>query len=65
MAASSRKGQRLAVLFALGCLLFNYPLMALFERPEIVFGVPLFYAYLFGAWLVLIVLAAWVVGRAP
>ena len=64
MAAASRRGPRLAALFALGGLLFNYPLLALFDRPMLVAGVPLVYAYLFGAWALLIGLAAWVVRRA-
>ena len=61
MAASSRKGPRLAAIFMLGVLLFNYPLLAVFARPERVLGVPLLYAYLFGAWALLIALAAWIV----
>jgi hypothetical protein len=64
MAAMSRKGPRLAALFALGCLLFNYPLLAVFDRQAMVWGVPLVYAYLFGAWALLIALAAWAVRRA-
>jgi len=64
MAATSRRGPRLAALFALGCLLFNYPLLAVFDRPVLVAGIPVVYAYLFGAWAVLIALAAWVVRRA-
>ena len=64
MAASRRRGQRLAALFALGFLLFNYPMVAVFDRPAMVLGVPLIYAYLFGAWALLIALAAWVV-RGP
>jgi hypothetical protein len=64
MAASRRRGQRLAALFALGVLLFNYPMVALFDRPAMVLGVPLLYAYLFGAWALLIALAAWAVGAA-
>jgi hypothetical protein len=64
MAAMSRRGPRLAALFALGCLLFNYPLLAVFDRPVLVAGIPVVYAYLFGAWGLLIALAAWVVRRA-
>ena len=63
MAATSRRGPRLAALFALGCLLFNYPLLAVFDRPVLVAGIPLVYAYLFGAWAALIALAAWVMRR--
>jgi hypothetical protein len=50
-------------LFMLGCLLFNYPLLELFERPVRVLGVPLIYAYLFGAWALLIAGAAWIARR--
>ena len=64
MAAPSRRGQRLAGLFALGCLLFNYPLIELFNRPTMVFGVPLLYAYLFCAWAALIALVVAIVERS-
>jgi predicted permease len=50
--------QRLAALFLLGCVLFNYPLLALFNRASEVLGIPLLYAFIFGAWLLLIVLMA-------
>ena len=63
MAASSRKGQRLGAIFVLGVLLFNYPLLAVFDRADRVFGIPLLYADLFTAWALLIALAAWVVAR--
>jgi hypothetical protein len=63
MPKSSRKGQRLVGLFLLGCLLFNYPLLALFNSRETVFGIPLLYAYLFAAWTLLIVLVAVIVER--
>jgi hypothetical protein len=57
------KGQRLAALFVLGNLLFNYPLLALFNRPESVLGIPLLYLYVFGAWALLIALLALTVQR--
>ena len=52
------KGQRLIALFVLGCLLFNYPVLSLFNVAGAVFGVPVLYAYLFVAWALLIVLMA-------
>jgi len=61
---SSRKGPRLLALFLLGCLLFNYPLLALFNVRGTVFGIPLLYAYLFCAWALLIALVA-VVMESP
>jgi hypothetical protein len=59
----SRRAAAFAALFMLGCLLFNYPLLELFDRPLMVGGVPLIYAYLFGAWALLIALAAWIARR--
>lgn len=57
------KGERLVALFLLGFLLFNYPVLALFNRPDMVFGVPVLYAYVFGAWALFIVLLACVIEK--
>lgn len=65
MIKSGMKGQRLVALFLLGCLLFNYPLLFLFNSNIQVFGVPLLYAYIFGAWAILIGLMALVVEKRP
>ena len=64
MTKSSRRGQRLVGLFLLGCLLFNYPMLALFNTHATVAGIPLLYAYLFGAWGLLVALLAVVMRRA-
>jgi hypothetical protein len=42
----------------LGVLLFNYPILALFNVAGTVFGVPTLYAYIFIAWAALIGLMA-------
>jgi hypothetical protein len=63
MQKASRRGSRLVGVFLLGCLLFNYPLLALFNVRATVFGVPLLYAYLFCAWALLIVLATFIMER--
>jgi len=60
---NEQRGQRLAALFLLGCLLFNYPLLQLFARDGAIFGIPLLYGYLFGVWAALIALMALVVER--
>jgi hypothetical protein len=57
------KNQRLVALFLLGAAMFNYPLLALFNRAALAQGVPLLYAYIFGAWALLIGLLALVVER--
>jgi hypothetical protein len=53
------KGQRFGALCMLGMLLFNYPILALFNVPGEIFGVPILYAYVFVAWAALIALMAW------
>lgn len=54
-------GQRLTAVFLLGCVLFNYPLIALFNKPKVLFDIPLLYLYLFVAWGLLIGLMAFIV----
>lgn len=54
---------RLTAAGAFGLLLLNYPLLALFDRPVRVLGVPLLWAYLFTLWASLIALIAYVVHR--
>ena len=58
MQVDERRGQRLIALFALGCVLFNYPVLSLFNVPAVVFGVPALYAYIFAAWALLVALMA-------
>jgi hypothetical protein len=57
------KGQRLIALCLFGFLLFNYPILALFNLPTAVLGIPVLYAWIFCAWAVLIALMAWVVEK--
>ena len=52
------KGPRFVALCMLGLLLFNYPILALFNVTGTVFGVPLLYAYIFIAWAMLIAMMA-------
>ena len=52
------RAQRLAALCLLGLALFSYPLLAIFNVPRTLFGIPLLYAYFFLAWAALIGLMA-------
>jgi hypothetical protein len=61
MQRSTLTGQRLVALFLAGCLLFNYPLLALFDRPLAPFDLPLLFIYIFAAWAGLIGLMAWII----
>ena len=60
MGESEGRGQRMIALCMLGCVLFNFPILALFNVPSTLFGVPILYAYIFLAWALLIALMAWV-----
>ena len=51
----SIKGQRLIAAFLFGCLAFNYPILALFNQDGTVYGIPALFVYIFGIWLLLIV----------
>jgi ABC-type amino acid transport system permease subunit len=61
MERDDAKGQRLIALFMLGCLLFNYPVLSLFNLQGAIFGVPVLYAFIFAAWALLVALMAYVV----
>ena len=67
MPDSGQRRERLAALFFLGVVLFNPPLLELFDggADSTVFGVPLLYAYLFFAWAVVIALIAAAIDRRP
>ena len=58
MTPKARKNKRLVGLFLLGCILFNYPLLSLFNLETTIFGVPLVFFYVFTGWALLILLAA-------
>ena len=61
MAEFDVRGQRLVALCLLGLVLFNYPLLAVFNVRATLFGIPLLYAYFFVAWGALIALMALVI----
>jgi len=53
-----RKGQRFIALCMLGMVLFNFPVLALFNVAVTLLGVPVLYAYLFAAWAAMIAVMA-------
>ncbi|HYL88327.1 MAG TPA: hypothetical protein VEU32_06125 [Burkholderiales bacterium] len=57
------KEPRFVALCMLGLVLFNFPVLALFNVGGNVFGVPVLYAYIFAAWALVIVLLYWVAER--
>lgn len=57
------KAPRFVALCILGLLLFNFPILALFNVQGTFFGVPILYAYLFIAWGTLIGLMAFAANK--
>jgi len=53
--------ERLIGLFLIGAIGLSPPILTLFNQPRLVGGVPLLYLYLFGFWILLVVLARVVV----
>jgi hypothetical protein len=53
----------LVAVFLLGCLLFTYPLLSLFNRDGVVFGIPVLYLYLFAVWAIVIALMIYAAER--
>ena len=64
MTKDSIKNKRLVGLFLLGCIVFNYPLLSLFNLKRMLYGLPLFYLYIFAAWSVMIILLIIVTHRS-
>ena len=55
--------QRFIAIFILGAVLFNYPILSLFNQAGSLFGIPLLYVYIFAAWAGVIGLVVWIVER--
>jgi hypothetical protein len=55
--------QRLLALFVAGWLLFDFPLLRVFERDATWFGLPLLPTALFVIWALLIAVLAWLMER--
>jgi hypothetical protein len=57
------RGKRLIAVFLLGAVLLNFPLLAVVEAGQRLFGLPPLFLYLFGSWTGLILLLALLVER--
>ncbi|MGD9010505.1 MAG: hypothetical protein PVG41_21450 [Desulfobacteraceae bacterium] len=61
MDSNTVRNKRLIALFLLSYILLNDPILSLFNLPRLVFGIPLLFFYIFGVWILLIVLVALIV----
>lgn len=65
MITETKRTTRFIGLFLLGYLLFNHPLIRLFNHPFTVMGIPLLYLYIFGVWVLLIFAVVMIVRNLP
>ena len=68
MSVRCRKVLKLAAgcivaLCMLGLVLFNFPVLALFNVGGSILGIPVLYAYIFAAWALVIALLCWLAER--
>ncbi|MCY7386776.1 MAG: hypothetical protein LH481_01725 [Burkholderiales bacterium] len=59
------RGQWLICIFLLGVVLFNFPILDLFNVGGTLLGIPVLFAYIFLAWAVLIALMYLAIERSP
>ena len=64
MPEAKRQKERLIVLPLVGVIALNYPLLSLFSRVKLLFGVPMLYLYLFAVWLLFILCVAAILEKA-
>jgi hypothetical protein len=59
-----RYRDQIIVLFLMGTLALNYPLLSVVNRQHLFWGIPLLYLYIFLVWLVIIALMAFIAERS-
>lgn len=65
MPESRRQNERLIGVFVIGVIVLNYPILSLFSKIRLLFGVPVLYLYLFLIWALFILGVAVTVERSP
>ena len=63
MPESKRQNERLIVIMIIGVIALNYPLLSLFSKAKLVFGIPVLYYYLFIVWFIFIGCVAVILGK--
>lgn len=53
-----RQTERLIGILAIGLVVLNYPLLSLFSKVKLLFGIPVLYFYIFAVWALFILCVA-------
>jgi hypothetical protein len=64
MTFDKEKSRRLTGLFLFVVVLYNYPILSLFNIPKNIFGIPVLYLYLFFVWILSIIIVV-IINRFP
>ncbi len=64
MTFDKEKSRRLAGLFFFVVILYNYPILSLFNISKKISGIPVLYLYLFFVWIISIILVV-IINRYP
>ena len=54
MPEAKRQNERLIVIMIIGVIVLNYPLLSLFSKVKLIFGITVLYLYLFIVWSIFI-----------
>jgi hypothetical protein len=65
MPEANRHHARLTALLVAGLIALNFPLLSLFSKVTLVFGIPLLYLYIFAVWCMFIVCVALILAPPP
>ncbi len=65
MPESKRQNERLTGMLIVGVVALNYPILSLFSKSKLIFGIPVLYLYLFLFWAVFIILIAFILEKQP
>ena len=58
-----RRRERLVVVAIFGFLALNFPMLSVFDLQLLMFGIPVFYWYLFGIWFGFLIAVALILER--
>jgi hypothetical protein len=64
MTFDKEKNRRLTSLFLFVVVLYNYPILSLFNIPKNIMGIPLLYLYLFSVWILSIIIVV-IINKYP
>lgn len=65
MTPENIKNKRIFSIFLLGCLVFNFPIVSLFNHKIFIWGIPLLYIYLFFVWGFIIIAIIFITSIHP